>query len=470
MVKNKPFKISDVALVGSLLIASVVSIAQTISGKVLDASGSGIENALVRHSNNSSKWTKTSSNGSYSISGSTGTKLRVGALHYEMRPSVNVNATSNFNITLQKDQLEASGDEYHIGFDHTRPGEKYSLDELKEDFTIAYGKGFYDGSADSDRASIDPDESIDEGGTSLKVKYPKGKVGTSNSGVDTRVYLSRNYKTGSEYKGDDLYISYWMKFDNGVNYRCGGKLPSLGGEFYNPVEDKNQRFKGRIMWRKGGSVNMYMELPHDQPNVADNDRMMGGIVGSDGCIPKDRYTQYFNDGEWHNVELHYVMEKNGNPGYFECWIDGGIGYKYLDSKKFGKYREGWPGMQDLTSNFIMISTFYGGSDVDRDAPLKDEYIWFDEFRVSKTRINEYSKYKGGTITTIEDTKISKESIVYPNPSENGIFNLTDASDYEVLDLSGTRIKSGSGTQVDLSNEPKGMYFLKVGSNKIKLIN
>lgn len=466
-IKISSYKILTLCL--GLILTSSFTFSQSVSGKIVDESGNGIANALVRHESNSNVFTKTATDGNYTIPGNVGTKLRVGALHFETMKGVTVTSSNGFNVTMQEDVLEASGDEYRITFDHTRPGDKYSLDELKEDFNIAYGKGFYDGDEASNRASIDPNESIDEGGSSLKIKYPKGKVGTSNSGVDTRVYLSRDFKTGRSYTGDDLYISYWLKFDNGTNYRCGGKLPSLGGEFYNPVEDKNQRFKGRIMWRKGGSVNMYMELPHDQPSVADVDRMMGENMGGDGCIPGDLWTSYFSDGKWHNVELHYVMEKNGNPGYFECWIDGGIGYKFLDSDKFGKYRQGWPGMQDLTSNFIMISTFYGGSNVSRDAPLKDEFIWFDEFRVSKSRIDEYAKYRGETITSVNSTEELSKNLVFPNPSESGVFNLSTVTSYQVYDLNGNLIDEGKSDKIDLSGQSKGVYVLQAEGTRIKIV-
>lgn len=59
--------------------------------------------------------------------------------------------------------------------------------------------------------------------------------------------------------------------------------------------------------------------------------------------------------------------------------------------------------------------------------------------------------------------------VYPNPSASGVFNLNSASVWSVLNVQGENITSGSGDEVDLSAQPKGMYLLNVGSNVFKIV-
>ena len=64
--------------------------------------------------------------------------------------------------------------------------------------------------------------------------------------------------------------------------------------------------------------------------------------------------------------------------------------------------------------------------------------------------------------------------IYPNPS-SGIFNITGATvaKYEVYNLLGQLVKSGKinddNTDVDLSNQSKAIYLLKIidDSNKVE---
>ena len=66
--------------------------------------------------------------------------------------------------------------------------------------------------------------------------------------------------------------------------------------------------------------------------------------------------------------------------------------------------------------------------------------------------------------------------VYPNPT-NGIFNIekitSESSTYKVTDITGKLIQqgmlTGKATVVDLSKNIRGVYFLKTGSETIKLI-
>jgi hypothetical protein len=63
-------------------------------------------------------------------------------------------------------------------------------------------------------------------------------------------------------------------------------------------------------------------------------------------------------------------------------------------------------------------------------------------------------------------------LIYPNPG-NGVFsfagNLNHPLEYEVFDLDGRLIQKGNGLQVDLSNQQKGCYILKLAvGDKIEI--
>lgn len=452
---------------------SIGAIEAQISGSVKDQSGTPIENALVCDANNVSNYTKTDENGNFTLSsGTNSTQLRIGALKYQTIPS-----TSQRDIVLASDPL-LENDEYHISFDHLRVGSTYTENELKTDFPTANGIGFYDGQMingekddTKDRASVDYENSIDPGGVSLKVKYPKGLLKTSGSGIDTRIPLMNTFKD-NYYESSDLYLSYWIRFSDDFDFNlCGGKLPSLGGSDPNtPDGDRDvNRWKGRIMFRKGGGIQFYMELPGEQEpaddaaNEDENElRFWGERVVDGSRICEFEYENYLRAQGWHNIELHYVLESspNGNDGLFEGWVDG-ENYDFVNSDYFNYYRNPSQNRENITLNHILISTFLGGSSEEYE-PSKDYYVWFDEFRVSETRINEWDFYMNSL--SVEDHKESSLNI-FPNPS-TGTYTLPEKTNWIVYDLLGKEIAYGDSKTVDLSGHQKGMYFLKMNNSDV----
>ncbi len=359
-----------------------------ISGHVKDEAGKPIESALVCHANDKNTWAKTDKNGAFSLPGNDNTKLRIAALHCETIKSQTIGSGT---ITMSTDALiQKENDVYHISFDHLRPGSSYTEKELKDDFEVGSGKGFFNEKKIHDRAAVDYNESVDPGGVSIRATFPKKGVKTEFSGFDTRIPLGKTFKN-NDFKSEDLYLSYWVKFaDNFPFDKCGGKLPSLGGSDYN---SRKNTWKGRIMWRRGGSIQFYMELPGDGFNATDDSRFWGDKVKEGSGICDFEYEPYLASPGWHNIELHYKFESAGkNNGLFEGWVDG-VNYDVQDAKVFNNYRPA--NRKDITINAILLSTFFGGGDNEDYWPPEETYAWFDEFRVSKTRINEYSKYNGG---------------------------------------------------------------------------
>ena len=85
------------------------------------------------------------------------------------------------------------------------------------------------------------------------------------------------------------------------------------------------------------------------------------------------------------------------------------------------------------------------------------YVWFKFVR------------DGDTLSTNAFDKGANALEVYPNPSNNGQFNLSIESKWEVYSVLGAKIAEGEGTKVDLSNAAKGAYILKTGNTSKKLI-
>ena len=298
----------------------------------------------------------------------------------------------------------------------------------------------------------------------MKVKFPKDVLKTSSSGIDVRIPIQGTYKVNT-FKSDDLYLSYWVKFSDNFDFsKCGGKLPSLGGDY----ALDNNRWKGRIMWRNGGSVQFYPELFGKEDTFeSDFDRFWGDQVENNGSICSNKFSPYLTNGTWHNIELHYKFETPGqSDGYFEGWIDGEKAHKVTNSSKFGFWRP-VNTSDDITINYILLSAFLGGSDLNDYAHKEDVYAWFDEFRVSSTRVNEYSRYNN--LVAVNQSSTIDLNSVYPNPSEDGVFHLVNSSTWDLIDLQGKSLLKGQGIDINLSNYPKGMYFLNIDGSLQKLM-
>ena len=71
---------------------------------------------------------------------------------------------------------------------------------------------------------------------------------------------------------------------------------------------------------------------------------------------------------------------------------------------------------------------------------------------------------------IED-QISKDKhvVIFPNPSNDGLFNLSEEKKWKVYSVLGAEIKSGKGTIVDLRGVVKGLYFIKLDAVSYKVI-
>ena len=64
--------------------------------------------------------------------------------------------------------------------------------------------------------------------------------------------------------------------------------------------------------------------------------------------------------------------------------------------------------------------------------------------------------------------IDLENIIYPNPTI-GLINLGKQMKVEVYNSVGVKVISGLTELIDLTNQPTGMYFLKIDSSIYKIL-
>ena len=78
--------------------------------------------------------------------------------------------------------------------------------------------------------------------------------------------------------------------------------------------------------------------------------------------------------------------------------------------------------------------------------------------------------KTTTVTSLDnENNLDIETVsIYPNPSNNGLFNLSTPMDWKVYSVIGKELKSGKGDLINLSEQSKGIYLLKM-NNKVEQI-
>lgn len=71
------------------------------------------------------------------------------------------------------------------------------------------------------------------------------------------------------------------------------------------------------------------------------------------------------------------------------------------------------------------------------------------------------------VLTAPDIKL--ELAAFPNASNSGVFKLSESVDYQVFDLSGRQLINKRGAEVDLHEQPAGVYLLHVRGKVMRLI-
>ncbi len=205
-------------------------------------------------------------------------------------------------------------------------------------------------------------------GKGLRIKYPKNANQTDGSGA--------TWETALGVHTDELYMSYWVKFDQDFDWVKGGKLPGFGGMPAPFPDNARNKFRIRLMWREEGKIEFYL---HDF-----------ALPTSEGDEPYREPWDYsgthvaFIKGRWHHIELHVKLNTPGNlDGLLEGWLDGNLAYH-----SSGASGVRGAGEQDRKLNYIFFSTFFGGSSAPETQwqPKRDVYASFDDFVVSTGRI------------------------------------------------------------------------------------
>lgn len=331
----------------------------------------------------------------------------------------------------------------------------YTRDALISDWQTKSGNGFSKKGKGEDRVTVVKSTSPDTG-NALKVKYPKGKADSKESGAQWETDLKGEYT--------ELYLSYDVKF--GANFEFvkpkkntgrTGKLPGLGGGLsVDDKDDKNTAWDGKLQFRDKDELEFYVKTP---------------VTRAKHFI-WDKVTYTIAKDKWFNIEIRYKLNTVGKKnGIMQAWVDG---------KLFGEYKNAeFRNNTKVKINKMLFSTFYGGNP-EADAPTRDVYAYFDNFIVSTKRINKKVGEKAGSTASgkmeighgSRANKVAESDAVifaYPNPSSTGVFKLNAPASWSVRTLKGDAVISGNTNTIDLSTYAKGVYLVTIGDTTAKIL-
>ncbi|HED06359.1 MAG TPA: hypothetical protein ENI61_06720 [Ignavibacteria bacterium] len=211
---------------------------------------------------------------------------------------------------------------------------------------------------------------------SLRIKYPKGKINPKEGGAQWRLFFDKPYK--------ELYVQYKVMFPKGFNFVRGGKLPGFGGGSI-PVggQKTDDGFSARIMWRVDGFkdgdkiknpfkayLTQYIYYPAKKISKDWGEDFNWIYKNS-----KKRNKKVYPKSErWHTIKMRIKLGIAGKKDdLIESWFDGKKVLRVKLALRDKKYKIG-------VDTFIFTTSF-GGNDKTW-FPVKDEYIYFDDFIIS----------------------------------------------------------------------------------------
>lgn len=205
--------------------------------------------------------------------------------------------------------------------------------------------------------------------TSLQVNYPQGSVGPEQGGAQFPMLFEKWQGLQPLYRS--LTLEYCLKFNDGFDFRKGGKLPGLMGGGDSWSRSGGQQPNGangwtlRYMWRSEGRAVIYAYLP-----ASPNGRYGNQPWGQDIELYKR-----FKPGQWHCLKQSVTINELGKEdGQLRVWFDGEL---VLDRSDI-TYR-----LEDTPQGFIggvYFSSFHGGNTADW-APQQDSTALFNGFRI-----------------------------------------------------------------------------------------
>ncbi|EJD06234.1 polysaccharide lyase family 14 protein, partial [Fomitiporia mediterranea MF3/22] len=169
----------------------------------------------------------------------------------------------------------------------------------------------------------------------------------------------------------NVTLEYSVFFPKGFDWVQGGKLPGLyGGHMTcSGGDDASLCFSTRLMWRAGGSGELYLYAPKDRQTYALCHAPPQSVCNAEYGLSVGRGSFKFTPGAWTSVRQTVTLNTPGKQdGTFLLEVNG----KTVMDRHDVYYRDEAPSP---------TSTFFGGNSKDFATP-KDQYTWFKDFAIT----------------------------------------------------------------------------------------
>ena len=260
-----------------------------------------------------------------------------------------------------------------VTFDHRNPGEHYGNFDVRRDFGTLQSWGTVWPYRRIRIDSVSPERN-----RVMSVRYPEKKLRFFSSGG------SWHWRPAEPRK--ELFFSYWVMFPDSFEFRDGGKLHGLVGGKGNTGGKKPHGRDGwscRVHWGAGDQIKLYVYHKDQSRKWGDtfyfteNPQMY--IVNPDKPVKQTEARIHVERGKWHHIQMRIRVNDLGRRnGIAQAWYDGRL---VTDVRGF-EFRSAECKEDQLLVKGVYFSTFFGGRGEGYE-PVKDEYVLFDDFVVSK---------------------------------------------------------------------------------------
>ncbi|MBK7962310.1 MAG: hypothetical protein IPK04_14695 [Bdellovibrionales bacterium] len=172
-----------------------------------------------------------------------------------------------------------------------------------------------------------------------------------------RLVFRKEFVAANEYT-----LNYRVYFENGFDFKKGGKLPGLGPLVHvtGCRPEAPEKWSVRLMWGPNGRLSLY--------TYEQNRTRTCGLGQS-----VDNFK--FETGRWYNIGLYVKLnDAKKDDGIIHIYVDGNLVLTRDDVRLRGVSSE------DTLIQRLLFDTFYGGN---KDwAPPHTTYARFDDFEVS----------------------------------------------------------------------------------------
>ena len=262
-----------------------------------------------------------------------------------------------------------------VTFDHRHSGERYGNWDVKRDFGTVKSWGTYWPFRRLRIVHSDPQHN-----KVLQVRYPEKKVRFFSSGASWhwKPFMPRH----------EVFFSYWVQFPDSFVFRHGGKMHGLTGGKGNTGGNKPNGHDGwscRLHWGPDDLIKLYIYHKDQQRKWGDTFYLTQNpeIIRIDISKPITRHHAReirIERGKWHHIMIRVKVNAAGfRNGLAQAWYDGKL---VMDIRGF-EFRDETCQGDELLIEGVYFSTFFGGRG-DEYKPVKDEFVLFDDFVVSKT--------------------------------------------------------------------------------------